>query len=127
MSAATTTPATKQSNGGVTREEAFANILGNEAFLGLALQGMDGVHVPANRMPLAIRSPLLQRMLYGSFAESNSDIVEIGYEGWILRAIVHYCHTDKVVEALGFELDDEIGHDDTVVDERCEERECTIS
>lgn len=84
---------------------------------------MDGVHVPANRMALALRSPLLQRMLYGSFAESNSDIVEIGYEGWILRAIVHYCHTDKVVEALGFELDDEIGHDDTVVDERCEERD----
>lgn len=86
---------TKKSKG-VSREEAFANILLDEAFLDIKLQGTDGMNIPANRMSLAVRSPVLRAMLYGGFAESSSGTVEMGYEGWILRAIVQWIHTDTV-------------------------------
>jgi hypothetical protein len=58
------------------------------------LKGTDGVLVPAVRVVLAIRSKVFRRMLYGDFVEAKKFVVELGYSGEVLRAIVEYICSD---------------------------------
>ena len=57
----------------------------------------DGDQIPASRFVLAARSPVLKRMLYGSFREAKSStICMMGYESTVLKAVVHYCQTNQM-------------------------------
>ena len=61
------------------------------------LVAKDGDQIPASRFVLASRSPVLKRMLYGSFREAKSStICMMGYESAILRGVVHYCQTSQM-------------------------------
>ena len=65
----------------------------------IALQGHDGIDVPANRFVLAARSRVLKRMLYGSFREAKSTCTEIvlqDYDSFTLEAIVEYCCRNEI-------------------------------
>lgn len=84
-----------------SREDAFASILRDQSLImDVALQGTDGVGIPGNRTALAVRSPMLRRMLHENFVEGSTDIIKMGFESWIIRAIVHWVHTDTVMSEL---------------------------
>ena len=86
------------SEGSTTKEtslvKAFQNLLTNEAFHDVQLEGTNGVRVGANRCVLGARSEVFEKMLVGGFQESKSDVVKIGFNGSTLQAIVEYIHTD---------------------------------
>ncbi|KAL7575199.1 hypothetical protein ACA910_018687 [Epithemia clementina (nom. ined.)] len=63
----------------------------------VCLVASDGEQIPASRFVLAARSPVLKRMLYGSFREAKSStICMMGYERAVLKAVVHYCQTNQL-------------------------------
>eukprot|EP00581_Thalassiosira_minuscula_P011214 CAMPEP_0183722668 /NCGR_PEP_ID=MMETSP0737-20130205/14552_1 /TAXON_ID=385413 /ORGANISM="Thalassiosira miniscula, Strain CCMP1093" /LENGTH=376 /DNA_ID=CAMNT_0025952879 /DNA_START=360 /DNA_END=1487 /DNA_ORIENTATION=- len=71
--------------------------LGQDDRTDLHLLGSDGSRVPAFRTILACQSSVLHRMLYGNFEESKSDVVKLGYNGDVLKALVEFCITDDVL------------------------------
>ena len=77
-----------------SRFEMLSNLLTNEAFHDVKLEGTDGFQVGANRCALSARNEVFEKMLFGSFQESKSDVVKIGFNGSTLQAIVEYIHTD---------------------------------
>jgi len=61
------------------------------------LRGCDGVQVPANRCILAARSPAFRSLLCSDeVSEASSSVIEVGFEGWVLKAVVEFVYTDKV-------------------------------
>ena len=67
------------------------------------LVSQDKVQVPACRFILASRSPVLKRMLYGSFREAKSStICMMGYDSFILRTVVEFCNTNNFFTTTTF-------------------------
>lgn len=61
------------------------------------LTSLQGDEIPACRFLLAARSPVLKRMLYGSFREAKSStICMMGYNTGILQALVDYCRCNNI-------------------------------
>jgi BTB/POZ domain len=77
-----------------TLEETFAKFLTDPCLADIALEGTDGVRVPANHFVLAARSTVFHSMLLGGFAEASKEVVPIGYQSSVLRAIVEYVLTN---------------------------------
>jgi BTB/POZ domain len=76
--------------------QAMQSFLTNDKYADIELQGSDCVVVRANRAMLAARSPMLDRMLYGDFAERTRPTVTVSYTtGEILAAIVQYVYRDE--------------------------------
>ena len=68
----------------------------DEEMTDLALVGCDGAAIPASRFVLSARSPVLKRMLCGSFRESSAQEIPLEYDGIILEAIVEYCCRNEI-------------------------------
>jgi hypothetical protein len=80
----------------ISHAQAMQSFLTNDKYADIELQGSDGVLVRANRAMLAARSPMLDRMLYGDFAERTRQTVTVSYTtGEILAAIVQYVYRDE--------------------------------
>jgi hypothetical protein len=62
----------------------------------VTLRGSDGILVLANRFILASRSSVFFGMLYGPFQEAYNTVVDVGYEGKVIQAIVQYIYTDML-------------------------------
>ena len=100
----------------VSLKDAFAKFLTEEKFMDVVLQGKDGEQVPANRCILASRSEVFRQMLFGSFKEASlaENVISIGYDGNILRAVVEYICTDSAEIFHKTEQPNESGADSTV-------------
>ena len=73
----------------------MSSLLGDENDItDLKLRGTDGKLVNALRGMLAARSDVFRRMLYGNFAESSQTIVDLGYQGDVLKAVVEFVYSD---------------------------------
>mmetsp|Transcript_2480 Transcript_2480/g.5136 ORF Transcript_2480/g.5136 Transcript_2480/m.5136 type:complete len:756 (+) Transcript_2480:532-2799(+) len=73
----------------------------DEELFDVLLVSSDGEECPASRFVLAARSPVLKRMLYGSFREAkSSSIAMMGYERTVLQAVIQYCHTNQLPTLL---------------------------
>ena len=72
--------------------------LENDKIKDLELIGRDGVRVPALRCILGSASPVLERMLYGDFAEAKQSSIEMGDDcsSKALQALVEYCCSDRL-------------------------------
>jgi BTB/POZ domain len=75
---------------------AFRSLLEREDLSDVTLRGSDGILVCANRCILANRSSVFFGMLYGPFKEATNTVVDVGYHGKIIKAIVNYIYTDEV-------------------------------
>ena len=65
----------------------------------VVLKGNDGGSMPVhgNRFLLAARSKVFRRMLYGSFSEATSTVINLDdYDSVTLEAIVEYCRTNEI-------------------------------
>ena len=64
----------------------------------VVLLGADEIAVPANKMCLAVRSPVFRSMFFGEghFRERNAEQVDLPYPGDVLRFVAKYCYTDEV-------------------------------
>lgn len=80
----------------ISLEGALERLLTDSRIADVELEGSDGVRLPGCRGLLAARSPVLERMLWGHFTESNDSLVKIGYPGEILKKIVRYCYTNQI-------------------------------
>jgi hypothetical protein len=78
----------------ISREEAIRSLFTDEKYADLTLKGTDGRLVKAHRAMLAARSLVFDRMLYGDFSEASQKVVDVGYSGQVLQAIVEYINTD---------------------------------
>lgn len=71
--------------------------LENDKIKDLELIGKDGVRVPALRCVLGSASPVLERMLYGEFAEAQRSSIEMGdCSSRVLQALVEFCCSDRL-------------------------------
>ncbi|CAB9514149.1 expressed unknown protein [Seminavis robusta] len=77
-----------------THDEMLARFLTVDSLNDIVLKGNDGVDVPANRFLLAARSDVFMGMLLGKFQESSSPVVELGFSGSVLKAVVEFVLTD---------------------------------
>lgn len=80
----------------ISLEGALERLLTDSRIADVELEGSDGVRLPGCRGLLAARSPVLERMLWGHFAESTDSLVKIGYPGEILKKVVRYCYTNQI-------------------------------
>ena len=78
----------------ITRDEAARSMLKDVELSDITLRGMDGTLILANRCILAARSIVFRRMLLGPFAEARKSIVDIGYRGKVLQALVEFIYLD---------------------------------
>jgi hypothetical protein len=78
------------------RDDVLRYLLTMENLFDLTLRGSDGTLVRANRCILASRSSVFLGLLYGSFMEASNSVVDVGYEGKVIQAIVNYIYTDQV-------------------------------
>ncbi|CAB9516644.1 expressed unknown protein [Seminavis robusta] len=74
----------------------LAKFLTDDSLNDIILKGTDGVEVPANRFLLSARSDVFHSMLLGKFQEASLPIVELGFSGSVLMAVVEYALTDNV-------------------------------
>jgi hypothetical protein len=79
----------------ISRDDAIKRLLLDNELSDMTLQGTDGVTVNANRCILAARSHVFRVMLFGNFCEANNTIVQVGYTGKIIKALVEYIYTDE--------------------------------
>ncbi|CAB9509776.1 Kelch-like protein 2 [Seminavis robusta] len=79
----------------ISINEMLQSFLTDEALNDVTLRGTDGVEVPANRFLLSARSQVFRGMLLGKFQEALSSVVEVGFKGGTLRAVVEYILTDS--------------------------------
>jgi hypothetical protein len=79
-----------------SRDGAFQSLLVREDLSDVTLRGSDGTLVIANRCILASRSSVFYGMLYGPFKEASNTVVNVGYAGTIIQAIVNYIYTNKL-------------------------------
>ncbi|CAB9523874.1 expressed unknown protein [Seminavis robusta] len=94
----------------ITRDACIASFLTDEGLCDITLKGKDGVSVNANRFWLAARSRVFRSMLLGEFSEAKKDVIPLGYNGCVLKALVEYIVTDRalVLENEGQESDGEL-------------------
>lgn len=82
----------------ISREDAIRDLLKDDELSDLTLRAKDGTLVIANRCLLASRSPVFRRMLFGPFKESSDSVIDVGYDGCVLRAIVDYIYLNTIPE-----------------------------
>ena len=73
----------------------------------VTLVGSDGGRVPAVRAYLSARSDVLKHLLVGRFKEASEEEVRMDYPSAVIRALVHFCCTDKVPKLLELGSDDD--------------------
>ena len=73
----------------------------------VTLVGSDGGRVPAIRAILSTRSDVLKRLLVGQFKEASEEEVRMDYPSAVIKALVHFCCTDKVPKFKKSESDDD--------------------
>ena len=89
------------SAGSASKQKSVLEILlSDETLSDVTLRGSDGVAVAANRCILAARSTVFQRMLFGEYSEASDTVVEVGFDGWILDAVVRFIYLDKAVSLI---------------------------
>ena len=66
----------------------------------VTLCGTDEKSVVAIRSILAMRSSFFKSLFFGSFRESTSQHVQLGYSSLVLKAVVEYCYTDEIKTAF---------------------------
>jgi hypothetical protein len=79
-----------------TLDGARRSLLMREDLSDVTLRGSDGALVIANRCILASRSAVFFGMLYGPFKEASNTVVDVGYEGEVIQAIVNYIYTGEI-------------------------------
>ncbi|CAB9531273.1 expressed unknown protein [Seminavis robusta] len=79
----------------ISIKEMLKSFLTDEALNDVTLKGTDEVEVPANRFLLCARSQVFRGMLLGKFQEASSPVVELGFKGGTLKAVVEYMLTDS--------------------------------
>ena len=79
--------------------------LENPDLCDVTLVGSDGGRVPAIRIYLSARSEMLQQMLVGRFKEASEEEVRMDYPAAVLKAIVHFCCTDKAPDVCALDAD----------------------
>lgn len=80
----------------ISIETAFKKFLTDEKLCNVTLRGTDGKLVRGNRHALASRSEYFYKLLLGDFKETSEDVVDIGFKGDVLQAIVEYICTNTV-------------------------------
>ena len=73
-----------------------------DKFCDITLIGSDDGRVPAIRSILAMRSPVLERMLLGSFQEAQSSEVRLDFCSTVLRSVVEWCMSDTIETFVEF-------------------------
>lgn len=68
-----------------------------DKFADVTLISSDGVHIPACRNLLAIRSPFFEKLFYSNFAESIQKEVFVGIAGDLLIAVREFAYTGDCV------------------------------
>lgn len=79
----------------VPLREALKALLSTEKLYDLTLKASDGTQVGVQRAVLAARCPVFDTMLYGDFAEASKPVIEVDYDGEVLKAIVEYIYTEE--------------------------------
>lgn len=82
-----------------------------DKFCDITLIGSDGGRVPAIRSILAMRSPVLERMLLGSFQEAQSNEVRLDFCSTVLRSTVEWCMSDTIDSFVEF-MEKDVGSSD---------------
>ena len=88
---------------GVLGKDLLMGLQGPDRFCDITLVGPDEGRVPAIRSILAMRSPVLDRMLLGSFQEAQSDEVRLDFPSDVLRSVVEWCMSDTVDSFVEFQ------------------------
>ena len=73
----------------------ITNIWEKESFHDVTLKGSDGLTVGASRHVLAARSEVFEKMLLSDFKEASENVIEIGFDGEILKSVAEFIYTDK--------------------------------
>lgn len=87
---------------GVLSRDLLKGLQDPDKFCDVTLIGSDGGRVPAIRNILAMRSPVLERMLIGSFQEAQSSEVKLGFPANVLLFAVEWCVSDTIESFVEF-------------------------
>ena len=79
----------------ISREEMLSSFLTDDVLNDVSLRSTDGVLVRTNRFFLSARSKVFRGLFCGQFQEATSDVVQIGYKGGVLKAVVEYIISDS--------------------------------
>lgn len=71
-------------------------VLENPVLSDVEIHATDGTRLSAHRIILASRSQVFMQLLAGGFSEAKSTVVDLGFEGDVLKAMLEYCYTDEV-------------------------------
>ena len=97
---------------GVLGKDLLKGLQDPDRFCDITLVGSDGGRVPAIRSILAMRSPVLDRMLLGSFQEAQSDEIQLDFPSDVLRSAVEWCVSDTVESFVEFQDMQKDGEED---------------
>lgn len=78
--------------------------LDNDRMTDFVLLSLDGERVLASKFILGARSPVFRRQLFsgkGSQRPGNQNMLEIGYSGTVVQAMVEYCRSDDIRNFTG--------------------------
>lgn len=89
-----------------TLDGTLRSLLMREDLSDVTLRSSDGTFVIANRCILASRSSTFFGILFGQFKEASNTVVDVGYDGKILDAIVKYIYTDENPACLKLDASD---------------------
>ena len=88
---------------GVLSKDLLKGLQDPDRFCDIILVGSDEGRVPAIRSILAMRSPVLDRMLLGSFQEAQSDEIQLDFPSDVLRSVVEWYMSDTVDSFVEFQ------------------------
>mmetsp|Transcript_5265 Transcript_5265/g.14937 ORF Transcript_5265/g.14937 Transcript_5265/m.14937 type:complete len:447 (-) Transcript_5265:3930-5270(-) len=88
---------------GVLSRDLLKGLQDPDKFCDITLVGSDEGRVPAIRSILAMRSPVLERMLLGSFQEAQSEEIRLDFSSRVLRSVVEWCVSDTVESFVEFQ------------------------
>lgn len=77
----------------VSINTAFDRFRTNDAFHNVKFKWTDDVLIGVNTYALASRIPDFEKMFFGNFVESRTDIVGVSFKGFVVEAVVEYIHT----------------------------------
>jgi len=97
---------------GVLGKDLLKGLQDPDRFCDITLVGSDEGRAPAIRSILAMRSPVLDRMLLGSFQEAQSDEIQLDFPSDVLRSAVEWCVSDTVESFVEFQDMQKDGEED---------------
>ena len=102
---------------GSCRDAMLSRILVDSLCHDVTLRGKDDVQVTASRQLLVSASDVFRAMLHSAFKEASSSVVDVGYTGIVLRAVVEFICTESC--KLLLESEDASRKIHSVVELRC--------